>query len=436
MGNPAGPGPYGPNSGGPGPYGPNPGGPGPYGPNPGGPGPYAGGPAGPWENPGGPAPGGPQGWGGGQTWGAPQPYGFPPPPAKKSKGVLIAVLAGAGVVFVVLAVIGVAALGRSGDDPKTTSGKAARQAGQTIGKAGGVTLTGTYAGSQATFSVTKAGSARGTFTGGGSQVSRVDVGGTTYLKAGSGFWNDEGLSSTSAEKASGTWTRAPDDLTLLDLADLAPSRLASVLGQASNDPLAVRATVNGVQAIKMRVSTRTYYVTKSEPRRLLRIEGASGAERYGFDVTPLTSAGAGTLFSGLRGDVQALKDAYDPDLTVLPVSALKFGSCTESGCTVKADVRATTLGDSTGDVHVTMKVVFSATKGGSAVSTCTDSATTKADSQVGLSCRTSGGKWSSWYRSHNGNFSIHAMPSFSATVNSTSDVNALLSKLTQEQRTG
>ncbi|MCO5967953.1 hypothetical protein [Actinoallomurus soli] len=424
----------------PGPYTAGPGGPGPYGQGVGGPGPYPGSPTGlgPWENPGGPPgpPGGPQGWSGGQGWGAPQPYQYGPPPrAKKSKGVLISVLAGAGVVFVVLAVVGVVALGRSGDDPKTTSGKAAREAGHAIGQAAGVTLTGTYGGSRATFSVTKAGSARGTFSASGSQVSRVDVGGTTYLKANSGYWNDQGLDSDDAEKASGTWTKAPDDITTLNLADLAPARLSSVLGQAANDPLAARTTVNGVQALKVRVGARTYYITKSAPRRVLRLEGASGSDQYVFDVKALSSAGAGEVFSGLRTDVQALKDAYDPDLTVLPLSRLQFGSCTESSCTVRADVKATSLHDSTGGVRVSMKIKFSGATDGAAVSTCTDTASTKMDTQVRLSCRTSGGTWSSWYRSHVGRFTIHATPSFSGTVNTASDVNGLLAKLTQEQRT-
>lgn len=396
-------------------------GPGPYAHNPDGPGMYAG------------APGGPQPWGGGQPWGVPQPYGFGPP-TKKPKGALIAVLAGAGVLFVLLAVIGVVAVGRSGDDPKRTSGKAANQAGQTIGQAAGVTLTGVYGGSQATFSVTKVGSARGTYTAAGSQVSRVDVDGTTYIRAGIGFWTEQGLSAERAKKAGGTWTKAPDDLGALNLADLSPERLASVLRHAGNDPLAVWTTLNGVQAIKTRVGPRTYYISKSEPRRVMRVEGMAGADRYTFDLTPLTSSTIGTVFTGLRTDVHALAGAYDPDLTVTPISKVQFGSCVESGCTVRADVRATTVSDSTSAIRVTMKVAFSGS--GGTVSTCTDTASTKADRQVGLSCRTSGGAWSSWYRSHVGRFAIHANAAFDATVNSSADVNGLLSKLAEEQRTG
>jgi hypothetical protein len=397
-----------------------------------GPGPHAVNPGGPGTYPG--ASGGPQPWGGGQPWGVPEPYGFGPPPTKKPNGALIAVLAGAGVLFVLLAVIGVVAVGRSGDDPQRTSGKAANQAAQTIGQAAGLTLTGPYAGIRATFSVTKAGSARGTYTADGSPISRVDIDGATYIKASVSFWTDQGLSAERAKKAGGGWTKAPDDVGALNLAELSPERLASVLRQAGNDPLAVRTTVNGVEAIKMRVGLRTYYISKSEPRRVIRLEGMAGTDRYTFDVTPLTSSTIGPVFSGLRTDVHALAGAYDPDLTVTPISKVQFGNCVESGCTVRADVRATTVSDSTGAVRVTMKVAFSGS--GGTVSTCTDTASTKADRQVGLSCRTSGGAWSSWYRSHVGRFTIHAKAAFDATVNSSADVNGLLSKLAEEQRTG
>ncbi|WP_345429203.1 hypothetical protein [Actinoallomurus vinaceus] len=444
-GSPGGPGPYAEGTAAQGPYAEGPGGPGPYAEGPGGPGLYAEGTGGPTTPyPGSPAgagpyagqPAGPPGWGGGQPWGVPpQPYGFGPQPAKKSKGPLIAVLAGGGVLLVLLAVIGVVALSGPDDDPKTTSGKAANKAGQALGQASGVTLTGTYDGGQSTFSVTKAGSARGTYTAGGSQVTRLDVDGTTYLRADRSFWTAQGgLSAERAGKADGKWTKAPDDLARLNLTDLSSARLASALRGAVNDPLAVRTRVNGIKAIKMRIGPRTYYITKSEPRRLLRVEGYSGSERYGFDVTALPAGSVTTVFTALRSDVQGLANAYDPDLTVLPVSKVKFGSCGESGCTVRADVRATTVSGSSGSVHVTMKVAFSGS--GGTVSTCTDAGSTSVDRQTSLSCRTSGGDWSSWYRSHNGRFTVHAKATFDAAVNSSADVNGLLGKLAQEQRTG
>ncbi|MCO6004464.1 hypothetical protein NE236_05660 [Actinoallomurus purpureus] len=363
----------------------------------------------------------------------PQPYGFGPQPAKKSKGPLVATLVGGGVFLVILAVIGVVALSGPDNDPKKISGKVANKAGQALGQTAGVNLMGVYAGGQASFSVTKAGTARGTYTVSGSRITRVDVGGTTYLKAGTSFWTAQGLSAERAGKADGTWTKAPEDLSTLNLADLSPARLAAALRQAVNDPLAERTKVNGVATLKMRVGTRTYYIAE-KAHRLVRFDGNFGPERYTFDVTPLPASSVGAVFTALHTDVQGLTNAYDPDLTVEPMSKVKFGSCGEPGCTVRADIRATTVSESSGAVHVTMKVAFSGS--GGTVSTCTDTASTSADHQVGMSCRTSSGSWSSWYRSHSGRFTIHAKASFDATVNSSADVNVLLGKLAQEQRTG
>jgi hypothetical protein len=138
------------------------------------------------------------------------------------------------------------------------------------------------------------------------------------------------------------------------------------------------------------------------------------------------------VFAQLRSDVQGLKDVFDPDLTMLPMGKIQFGSCGEPGCTVRGTVMASSLGTSTASVHVTMNARFWGD--GPTVSTCSGSGTTTPSHQTTISCRTSGGAWTSWYRSHNGRFTIHASSTFDATVNSSSDVNNLLSKLSQEQQ--
>ena len=132
-------------------------------------------------------------------------------------GVLAAV-----VVLIVLVVVTVAMAGSS-DDPKMTSGKAANKAGQALAKASGINYSGTFGGGPATFSVTKAGSARGSYTSHGSQVSRVDIDGTTYIKADSNYWTSQGESSTSADKADGKWSKAPGVDTGLKLGGLSPT---------------------------------------------------------------------------------------------------------------------------------------------------------------------------------------------------------------------
>jgi hypothetical protein len=333
-----------------------------------------------------------------------------------------------------LIVIVVAVSGGGGDDPKKTSGKAAAQAGQALGQAAGATYTGTYGGSQATFNVTKAGSAHGSYTSHGSPVTRVDVGDSTYIKAESSFWSAQGQSSTAADKADGKWAKAPDSAADLKLADFSPAKLSQVLQQAGNDPRAVNTPAGSKPAIKMTVSETTYYISKSSPHRLLRVEGTAGSDSYALDVKSLEGAAMGPVFSQLRSDVQDLKNAYDPAITMLPMGKIKFGSCTESGCTVNGSVMPSSVGGSTSSVHITMNARFWGD--GPTVSTCKGTGDTTPSHQTTISCRTSGGSWSSWYRSHSGRFTIHASSTFDATVNSSSDVNDLLSKLSQEQQGG
>ena len=349
------------------------------------------------------APGGP---GGPPPWGAgpPPPYGFgpgPQPPKKSNTGVILGVGGGVLALVVLLVVVVVLSGGGSGDDPKKTSGKAAAEAGQALGQAAGVTYTGTYGDSQATFNVTKAGSAHGSYTSGGSPVTRVDVGDSTYIKADSGFWTAQGQSSTEADKADGKWSKAPASAIDLKLSELSPAKLAQVLQQAGNDPLAVNTP--------------------------------AGSDSYALDVKPLTDANAMTpVFTQLRGDVQKLKNAYDPSLNLLPMGKVNFGSCSASGCTVKGSVMPSSIGTSSSSVRITMSTRFWGT--GGTVSTCKGTGTTTPSHQTTISCRTSGGSWSSWFNAHSGRFTIHASSSFAGTVNSSSDVNKMLGELTQEQQ--
>ncbi|MCW2862065.1 MAG: hypothetical protein JWP48_3773 [Actinoallomurus sp.] len=111
-------------------------------------------------------------------------YGEPPdrereePRSRNKRGVVLLALV-TGLLTVVLVVIVVIAGTR--DDPKTVTGKAAHKAGRNLRKVPGLALSGTYGGGPATFTVTRAGTARGTYTFSGDQVNRIDVGSTTYL---------------------------------------------------------------------------------------------------------------------------------------------------------------------------------------------------------------------------------------------------------------
>ena len=336
--------------------------------------------------------------------------------------------------LIILVVVVVALSGGSkDDDPKETSGKAAAQAGRALGQAAGASYTGTYGGGQATFSVTKAGSAHGSYSSHGSQVARVDIGDATYIKADSSFWSSQGQSSTAAGKADGKWAKAPDSATDLKLADLSPTKLAQVLQQAGNDPRATETPAGSTPSIKMTIGEMTYYISKSSPHRLLRVEGTAGSDAYALDVKPLSGAAAmGPVFTQLRSDVQSLKYAYDPGISLLPMGKIQFGSCSESGCTVRGSVMPSSVGGATSSVRVTMNARFWGDS--STVSTCKGTGTTTPSHQTTISCRASGSHWTSWYNGHNGRFTIHASSTFDATVNSSGDVNELLGKLTQEQQ--
>ena len=337
--------------------------------------------------------------------------------------------------LIVVVVVVVATAGGSGDDPKKTSGKAALKAGQNLGQSSGIAYTGTYGGSPANFSVTKAGTARGTYSSHGTQVNRVDIDGATYIKAASTYWTAQGQDSAEADKADGKWSKAPSTSTGLKLAELSPTKLSQALEGAGNDPLAQKTPVGSVSTIKMTIDDMTYYVSASEPRRLVRIEGNTGGDSYSLDVSPVQAASMAPVFTQLKGDVEDLKEAYDPGITMMPMGKIKFGSCTESGCTVHGTTMASAIGSgTTGSVHVTMSARFWGS--GSTVTKCSGTGTTTVSHETTITCRTSGGKWSSWYRSHSGRFTIHASSTFAATVNSSSDVSDLLSKLTQEQQGG
>jgi hypothetical protein len=206
-------------------------------------------PQGGWPPPQGPQ--GPPPWGG-----PPQPYGFGPGPQQPKKGggpgVILAIVGGVvALIVVVVVVVAVSSSGGSGDDPKKTSGNAAVEAGQALSRAAGATYTGTYGGSQATFDVTKAGTAHGSYSSHGSQVSRVDINDTTYIKADSSFWTSQGQTSTDADKADGKWAKAPDSASNPKLADFSPAKIAQNLQGAGNDPLAVKTPVGSTPAIKM-----------------------------------------------------------------------------------------------------------------------------------------------------------------------------------------
>ena len=343
----------------------------------------------------------------------------------KRRRLVVPAVALFGAILVTVAVVGL-----TWADPKKADAKAVREAGRTLTSAVGLSLSGTYGEGPATFTVTSAGTARGAYRASGGQVSRIDAGSTTYLRAGSRFWTAHGESSAIGRAADGLWAKSPYGYTDLSLTNLSPQRL----GQNLLDPgtsLPERTSLNGVRAIRLTAAGLTYFASAKAPHRVLRVQGRTVGSAFSFTVTPLPSLDA--FFTSLRKDVESLKDAYNPNVIFEETGGRpRLSGCGESGCTVSGRIQPDAWGGS-GAIHVRTTVEFRGSTGG-VVSRCTDSAMATSKLPVTFSCRTSGGAWTSWFRSHNGRFTIRAMPIFRATVNSAQDISHLLLMLTQEQQ--
>lgn len=355
-----------------------------------------------------------------------------PRPRKRRGIVLLLALAG-GLLAVILTVIVVIRV--TGDDPKTATGKAAHEAGRNLRKVVGLALDGTYGGGRATFTVTRAGTARGTYTFSGDQVSRVDVGSTTYLKAGPAFWKAHGESAAIARTADGAWAKAPWGTVELGLGNLSPDQLGRNLQEMEYGQVGQKTSLNGVKAMRLTTAGLTYFLSAGEPRRVLRVQGSVINGAYSFDLAPMSSPGMNTFFTTLRNDVRALKDAYNPNVIVEPTTGKPhYGDCGLSGCTFSGKVVPDASGGS-GAIHLVTTIVFKGNTGG-VVAKCSDSAVTTPNLPVRYSCRTGGREWTSWYRTHVGRFTVLARPTFKVTVNSAKDISDLLALLAREQQTG
>jgi hypothetical protein len=364
--------------------------------------------------------------------GAAQPDDADRPPSRKRRGALILALTGGLAAVILMAVTVVAAT--TGDDPKKTSAKAAHEAGRNLRKNAALSLKGTYGGSRASFTVTRAGSARADYTLAGDHVSRVDVGGTAYLKTGPHFWKAHGESSAIADYATGKWTKAPYNAVELSMGNLSPDGLGQNLLGAENDPLAKNTVVNGVKAIRMTTAGLTYFISTGEPRRVLRVEGRAVNDTFSLDITPLTTSGRNTFLTRLRTDVQALKDAYNPNIIFEETGGTpRLHKCDDSGCTATVELQPNAWGGSNA-IHIVMVTSFIGNNG-EHVSSCTDSALATSKILASFSCRTRGSAWTRWFRSHNGRFTVRALALFRATVNSAQDIAAMLATLTHEQQT-
>jgi hypothetical protein len=371
------------------------------------------------------------GYGGGQNPTMAFPGGPGPTSGKRRRGLLIGIAA-AVVVIVVVAVSLTLALG-GGDSPTTM----ALRSGQAIGVADGITYTGTISGNPADLSVTRAGTVEGTYTAASSPVSRVTVQGVTYLNAPAAFWAAEGIGGTEAGQAGGHWAKAPAAAAGLSFDSLTPVRIAAVLKHVGPNPVSAKQTFHGKKIIVLTDGGVSYYITASNPHRLIHVTGGSGVDTYSLDLKPLTAATVKPVFTSLHGDVQALVGAADP-AAVVDGGTPKFLDCSgATRCTVTSTVTVTdptTTGNfSTPPVLVKMTVGFAPNQNGKPFANCSTTVVVPSAAAVKPGCGVTGGAWTTWFNSHSGHFNVWADAAYRVTVNSASSVATLQTAVSQEQ---
>jgi hypothetical protein len=358
----------------------------------------------------------------------PWPGAAAPPRDRRRRGLML------GITAAVAVVVGAAAAGAVTLLSKTESpATIARQAGQALASAPALTLTGTIAGQDANLTVTRAGTVEGRYTQDGNRVTRVTINDVTYLKAPAAFWRSVVLDPFSAQQAGGNWAKALGSAVIMTFDSLTPGQIGRALEHAGNHPRVVAGTLGGTKVIKLTEHGTVYYISAAGPNRLLRVGGVSGATPYSFDVTPLTPATVGPVFTTLHADVRALRGAVDPEAIVTQVQQLRFHpdcngmvSCTVSGQVSVNDPTTPT-------VLLTMTVDFSGTEDGAAFGSCSDTVQVAQGAIATPACGLSGRVWSGWFTSHARNFFTWAGAHFEATMNSARDITLLQHELDQQQ---
>jgi hypothetical protein len=311
----------------------------------------------------------------------------------------------------------------------------ARQAGRAIGAADAISYAGTFAAQGTRISVTRAGTAEGTYERLGLPIGRVTIGGTTYLKAPVTFWTEDEQDELGlAREFAGRWVKAPDDAVTTSLGALTPVRLGRALTRVGPDPDATASTFRGRKVIVVARGGVRYYVTAIRPHRLIRVTGHSGFDPFSLDVTPLSAATVRPTFATLRDDVQALAGAPDPQ-AFINGGTIKYVDCTTlSRCGVAGAVSVTYPGGhdfAASPVILRMTAGFAPTQCGKPFTSCSVTVPVPSSAAVRPVCAVHGPAWTHWVISRRGMF--WASAEYEPEVNSASAISALQSSLSQEQ---
>ncbi|WP_460524129.1 hypothetical protein [Flindersiella endophytica] len=225
------------------------------------------------------------------------------------------------------------------------------------------------------------GSGAGTFEVAGQSGQLLVVDGATYLRAGAAFWRtfprvleegakaerdlrardgeayiDDLVRSTVTAMAGGLtshWAKVdPADLGLVDPETLAPQAIASSAGfdlarvDAAGSGLPT--TVGRTAATKLTAGTGTaamaYYLRRSAPYRLLRVEATSGAAGLRLDVVRLSAPAAQQARDDIAFQVGGLDTALDLqiELEYIPKRTIDVSCSRSGGC--RSTAKLTTAG--------------------------------------------------------------------------------------------
>jgi len=136
----------------------------------------------------------------------------------------------------------------------------ALEAGRAVAPAAGLDLTGTIDGNSAKATVTRADTVEGSYVQDAAQISRVTIGGVTYLKAPASFWTLED-GPDAARQAGGHWVKAPANLVPMSFAALTPGQISRVLEHAGQHPRVTDGTFGGRQVIRLAAGGASFKVT-------------------------------------------------------------------------------------------------------------------------------------------------------------------------------
>jgi hypothetical protein len=355
----------------------------------------------------------------------------------------VVVVAGAAAVVVVVGAVAAVALTGGGESPKKKPKATVAApppawtvaAGQALSSGTGLRYDGTLTISgrpvQARLRVTPAGAASGTLTAGVLTAEVVAIGGDTYIKAGTAFWQTYASGVAHPEYYAGRWSKAPASVPGFDVPDvLGPKAIARSLKKAPAKP--PTESVNGVRAFKVKAAGAEYVLTAEAPYRLLAVR-PDGQAAQRFTVAPV--AAPATLLAELRPRVARLGGAADPGLRFTP-GTLAFSNCDQntSGCTVNMPATLTEPAAVPDGARAALRAAISSR--GKPLGMCTGSGPVPANRSLVLRCTVTSKLWRHWMRAaldNPGSYPYEAKARVVGEAVDVADVPKLLARVDRER---